>query len=103
MVNPSLLRPPSARRGVSGFLAPVTVRPPGVPQRRGRVRFAPGVRLRPPAASCPSGCTWSVLLLAVGADAAGVILSRMLQAPALAVLTFLAVGLAVLVHAWRHH
>jgi hypothetical protein len=44
-----------------------------------------------------------VLLLAVGADTAGVILSRMLGAPALAVVTFLAVGLGVLVHAWRHH
>jgi hypothetical protein len=44
-----------------------------------------------------------VLLLALGGDAAGVIASRMLQAPALAVLTFLGVGLATLVHAWRHH
>jgi hypothetical protein len=44
-----------------------------------------------------------VLLLAVGADAAAVILSRMLRVPALAVVTFLAVGLGVLVHAWRHH
>ena len=88
---------------MSGFLAPVTVRLPGVAQRPGWVRFSPGIRLRPLSASCPSGCTWSVLLLAVGVDAAGVILSRMLQAPALAVLTFLAVGLAVLVHAWRYH
>jgi hypothetical protein len=39
----------------------------------------------------------------VGADAAGVILSRMLRVPALAVVTFLTVGLGVLVHAWRHH
>lgn len=102
MVNPSLLRPPSARRGVSGFLAPVKVRLPDVP-RRPELPFSPGIRLRRLSATCPPGCTWSVLLLAVGADAAGVILSRMLQAPALAVLTFLAVGLAVLVHAWRHH
>jgi hypothetical protein len=65
--------------------------------------FPPGIRLGPLGASCPSGCTWSVLLLAVAADAAGVILSRMLRVPALAVVTFLAVGLGALVHAWRHH
>ena len=88
---------------MSGFPAPGTVRLPGVPRRPGRVRFSPGIRLTPLSASCQSGCKWSVLLLAVGGDAAGVILSRMLQAPGLAVLTFLAVGLAVLVHAWRHH
>lgn len=102
-MNPSLLRPPSARRGVSGFLAPVKVRLPGVERRSGRVHFSPGIRPKALSASCPSGCTWSVLLLAVGADAAGVVLSRMLEAPGLAVLTFLAVALAVLVHAWRHH
>lgn len=44
-----------------------------------------------------------MLLLAVGGDAAGATVSRMLQAPGLAVLTFLGVGLAVLVHAWRRH
>lgn len=103
MVNPSLLRSPSARRGVSGFLAPVRVRRPGLPWRPSRVRFSPGIRLRPLDASCASGCTWSVLLLAVGGDAAGGAVSRLLQAPGLAVLTFLGVAVAVLVHAWRHH
>ena len=90
-MNPSLLRSPSARRGVSGFLAPL------------RVRFSPGIRLRPLHASCAAGCTWSVLLLAVGGDTMGAAMSRLLQAPGLAVLTFLGVGLAVLVHAWRRH
>jgi hypothetical protein len=103
MVNPSLLRSPSARRGVSGFLAPVRVRRPGLLRRPSRVHFSPGIRLRPLSTSCVPGCAWSVLLLAVGGDVAGVIASRMLQAPALAVLTFVGVGLAVLVHAWRHH
>lgn len=76
---------------------PVVRRPPR------RVAFSPGIRLRPLGGSCPAGCVGSVLLLAVGADAAGVILSRMLRVPALAVVTFLAVGLGALVHAWRHH
>ena len=102
-MNPSLLRSPSARRSVSGLREPLGVRLPGVPQRPGWVRFSPGIRLRPLSASCASSCTWSVLLLALGGDAAGVIASRMLQAPGLAVLTFLGVGLATLVHAWRHH
>ena len=91
MLNPSLQRSPSARRGVSGLLAPV------------RARFSPGIRLRPLHASCVSGCTWSVLLLAVGGDTMGAAVSRLLQAPDLAVLTFLGVALGVLVHAWRHH
>ena len=102
-MNPSLLRSPSARRGVSGFLAPGRVRRPGLPWRPGRVLFSPGIRLRPLRASCAAGCTWSVLLLAVGGDTMGAAVSRLLQAPGLAVLTFLGVGLAVLVHAWRRH
>ena len=88
---------------MSGLPAPVRVRLPGLLRRPSRVHFSPGIRLRPPSTSCAPGCTWSVLLLAGGGDVAGVVLSRMLQAPALAVLTFLGVGLAVLVHAWRHH
>jgi hypothetical protein len=103
VLNPSLLRSPSARRGVSGLLAPVRVHRPGLPWRQSRVRFSPGIRLRPLHASCVSGCTWSVLLLAVGGDTMGAAVSRLLQAPGLAVLTFLGVGLGVLVHAWRHH
>lgn len=102
-MNPSLLRPPSARRGVSRRPAPTWRPRPVVRPRADRVTFSPGIRLRPLGAACPPGCAWSVLLLAVGADAAGVILSRVLRAPALAVLTLLAVGLAALVHAWRHH
>jgi hypothetical protein len=102
-MNPSLLRAPSARRGVSGLPASTGSELPVVRRQPRRVAFSPGIRLRPPGASCPAGCGWSVLLLAVGADAAGVMLSRMLRAPALAVVTFLAVGLGVLVHAWRHH
>lgn len=102
-MNPSLLRPPSARRGVSGLPASTRAELPVVRRPPRRVAFSPGIRLRPLGGSCPAGCAWSVLLLAVGADAAGVILSRMLRVPALAVVTFLAVGLGVLVHAWRHH
>jgi hypothetical protein len=67
------------------------------------VAFSPGIRRGAHRRSCPSGCTWSVLLLVIGADAAGVLLSRIAGEPILAVLTFLAVGLAGLVHAWRHH
>ena len=103
-MNPSLLRPPSARRGVSGLPASTGTELRLLVRRQPRgVAFSPGIRLRPLGASCPAGCAWSVLLLAVGADAAGVMLSRMLRAPALAVVTFLAVGLGVLVHACRHH
>jgi hypothetical protein len=76
---------------------------PVVRRRADRVPFSPGIRLRPLGAACPPGCTWSILLLAVGADAAGMILSRMVRAPALAVVTFLGVGLSALVHAWRRH
>ncbi len=102
-MNPSLLRPPSARRGVSGLPASSRAELPVVRRPPRRVVFSPGILLRPLGGSCPPGCAWSVLLLAVGADAAGVILSRMLRVPALAVVTFLAVGLGALVHAWRHH
>lgn len=102
-MNPSLLRPPSARRGVSGFPASTGAGLPVVRRQPRRVAFSPGIRLRPLRGSCPAGCAWSVLLLAVGADAAGATLSRMLRVPALAVVTFLAVGLRVLAHAWRHH
>lgn len=102
-MNPSLLRSPSARRGVSGLPASTRAELPVVRRPPSQVAFSPGVRLRPLGGPCPAGCAWSVLLLAVGADAAGVILSRMLRVPAFAVVTFLAVGLGVLVHAWRHH
>jgi hypothetical protein len=102
-MNPSLLRPPSARRGVSGLPASKGAELPVVRRQPRRVAFSPGIRLRSLRGSCPAGCAWSVLLLAVGADAAGAILGRILRVPALGVVTFLAVGLGVLAHAWRHH
>ena len=102
-MNPSLLRPPSARRDVSRLPASTRAGPPVARRAPRRVAFSPGIRLRPLGGSCPAGCTWSVLLLAVGADAAGVTLSQMLGVPTLAVVTFLGVGLGALVHAWRHH
>jgi hypothetical protein len=43
------------------------------------------------------------MLLAVGADAAGLVLGRVRGDSAVAVATFMVVAGAVLVHAWRHH
>jgi hypothetical protein len=43
------------------------------------------------------------MLLAVGADAAGMVLGRVVGAPVITWVTFILVGLAVLVHAWRQH
>jgi hypothetical protein len=73
--------------------------------RRSRLRFSfsPGIRLTPLRRSCQSGCTWSVMLLAVGADAAGMVLGRVVGAPVITWVTFILVGLAVLVHEWRQH
>jgi hypothetical protein len=75
-----------------------------VPRRSTRgFSFSPGIRLRPLPRSCPLGCTWSVMMVAVGADAAGVVLERVVGAPVIAWVTFMIVALAVLAHAWRHH
>ena len=64
-----------------------------------------GSRSRRESASSHSrvGCTWSVMIVAVGADAAGVVLGRVVGAPVIALVTFVIVALAVLTHAWRHH
>jgi len=43
------------------------------------------------------------MIVAVGADAAGVVLGRVVGNSLIAFVTFLGVALAVLVHAWRHH
>jgi hypothetical protein len=43
------------------------------------------------------------MMMAVGADAAGVILGRVLGDSLIAFATFLVVTVAVLIHAWRHH
>jgi hypothetical protein len=43
------------------------------------------------------------MIVAVGADAAGVVLGRVVGAPVIALVTFVIVALAVLAHAWRHH
>ena len=44
-----------------------------------------------------------MMMMAVGADAAGVVLGRVVGAPVTAWMTFMIVALAVLAHAWRHH
>jgi hypothetical protein len=43
------------------------------------------------------------MLLAVGADAVGLVLGRVLGDSTVAVATFMIVAVAVLAHAWRHH
>lgn len=91
--TPSVLEVPSYPHGIT----PATRR-----SRRG-FSFSPGIRLRPLPRLCPLGCTWSVMVLAVGADAAGVVLGRVLGDSLIAFATFLVVTVAVLVHAWRHH
>jgi hypothetical protein len=76
---------------------------PGSRRSRRRFSFSPGIRLTPLPRSCTLGCTGSVMLLAVGADAAGVVLGRVLGDSTVAVATFMIVAVAVLVHAWRQH
>jgi hypothetical protein len=43
------------------------------------------------------------MLMAVGADAAGLVLARALDDLGIAVVTVMTVALTVLVHAWRTH
>ncbi len=43
------------------------------------------------------------MMIAVGADAAGVIHGRVVGDSLIAFVTLLVVTVAVLVHAWRHH
>jgi hypothetical protein len=93
---PNDTSPPSVLEG------PSYITPASRGSRRG-FSFSPGTRLRPLPRSCPLGCTWSVMMRAVGADAAGVILGRVVGDSVIAFVTFLGVTLAVLVHAWRHH
>jgi hypothetical protein len=83
---------PSHQRGIT----------PASRQSRRGFSFSPGIRLKPLPRSCPFGC-WSVMLMAVGADAAGLVLARALDDLGIAVVTFMTVALTVLVHAWRTH
>ena len=76
---------------------------PASRRSRGGVSFSLGIHLKPLPRTCPLGCTWSVMIVAVGADAAGVVLGRVVGAPVIALVTFVIVALAVLAHAWRHH
>jgi len=76
---------------------------PASRRSRGGFSFSPGIHLKPLPRACPLGCTWSVMIVAVGADAAGVVLGRVVGAPVIALVTFVIVALAVLAHAWRHH
>jgi hypothetical protein len=68
-----------------------------------RVSFSPGIRLRRLRRSCPLGYTWSVMRLAVVADAGGVVLGRVVSAPVISWVTFMVVASAVLAHACRQH